>query len=793
VKGVVFETQNGSFNSLDYGFRQAGFVELNRVALDPVSAKVPGGSPLFFPAQEGQKEFSLSFAYVGRTYRADVGKFVSRLYNSRSPVRVILPEEDDRFYVGFVTNAPTVARSESIGTVEMTVSLVRNYALRRWTDEEINPENSEITFDMPIVPGETVYPLHGSFTEIPYYNDGIDIPPILEVEGTDFLTVSVGGRSASYMDRIYDRLVIDFEKMTAKDGGRDVSGNLTGDQLFIPSGESKIMLFYQKPDDIPVRAIHDSYGQFQDGTLENLALVGTEELSGTVQTIQQGKPVFTRASVGYNEDGLEVPANSPRLSRGKFTWAARIEQAVTQLFQDADFENLAGPWVDSGITKTTRKRGACRIVSGSSNGGTTRVYLRQDIAVVAGDKITVQVDLQKTGPVDYAEIRISWYDSAGTFISRDIKDITAELSDEWKTHFLTATAPANAVQAQIYPVYDGATLRTNFNLEASMPMCTKTGYVWGWHKSGTKAAEYLKFPAGSMLNPAEGSLGFWVYEDGTGRGGFVWDTDGNTASRFLLYRYAGDSTYNCWINGSNPFGGKGVLPPAKGWHYWEARWKDRDFSMYLDGSLATLQDSTPATVTLPSPVSFSGINNVYVGCKYDLTNQWNSLIDDFRISSKLHLPGEEYNPNLGERVPVDEKTAYLMRFDRNLATTEEDGQVQEIVAEAGGRFTSPEVNISTNRKLRRLWIDWEQSTGGSVEFETSVFLNGEWTEWTQLGHDGTVKDVPTGTALNGARLKYRANLHAYDASVPMILSKVTISASSEREGSVTVKGRKRFG
>jgi hypothetical protein len=794
VKGVTFQTPHGSFNSMDWNFVHAGFIELQRVALDPVSVKIPGGAPLYFPAQEGDKDLQLSFAYVGQLYRSDVGKFVSRLYNSRSPMRVIIPEEDDRFYVGIVTEAPTVSRSERIGTVDVTLRLVRNYALRRWTDEEINESNTDINLEMPIVPGDTSFTLSGSTTELPYYNDGIDLPPVLEVNGVDFLQISVGGKLAQYVEPIEEPVTIDFANMKATNRrGEDLSVNLVGDQITIPHGDHPIRLFYQKAEDVIVQADHERKSQFDEGTGTNVNITESDEDGGKVQTIARLGPSLARASVGYNENGEQVGNNEPRLFTGKFNKALLVEQSVTQLFNAADFSSFTGWNAVSGLTLTGDYMGAAQIIRASAANGTQRVYLRQDVAVSAGETLTVQIMQRKVGTVDFSELRISWY-NGGTFISRDTKDITAQLTNDFKLFSLTATAPANTTQAQIYMVYDGAAQRQNLELEAIMPMCTKSGYTWGWHASGTKPAEVLTIPDASILNAAEGSLGVWVYEDGTSRTGYVWDTDGT--NRFSLYRDGTVNRYIPVINGANPFGTSGVAAPAVGWHYWEVRWQGTTFELYLDGTLATLSGGGNASITLGSAVAFTGVTTMYVGCKNDQTSQWNSLIDDFQVCNKLRTQeaGDLYDPNSGDRPPIDYKTAYTLRFDRALSSSASEDQVSLVlVAESGGRYESSNVSISTDRDVRNALMTWRQTTGGSVTFYTRLYTNGSWGDWQPLSYNGHINGIDSDTDLNGAKIKYRVDFHCYDVTTPVALTAVSVSLSSERSASVTVKNRKRFG
>src|SRR5690606_19731793 len=97
-----------------------------------------------------------------------------------------------------IVELPTVDRPRLFSTAEVTARLLRNHSLRRWRDDEITPDNSEINFSMPIVPVKTEHDLTGSSIVIPYHNEGIELPLVLELEGVDKPTIISGDTSARY-------------------------------------------------------------------------------------------------------------------------------------------------------------------------------------------------------------------------------------------------------------------------------------------------------------------------------------------------------------------------------------------------------------------------------------------------------------------------------------------------------------------------------------------------------------------------------------------------------------------
>ncbi|MDR6225453.1 hypothetical protein [Desmospora profundinema] len=770
MQGTIFESRDGSFDSLDFSFRQVGWVELDRIALEMESTPIPGSDPLFFQPQQGERSFSLSYVYRGRDYHNDLTKFANKLYHSRLPLRIILAEEDDRFYVAQVVQLPTKGQHRQLGTVEISVQLHRNYAFRRWRDDEIHPDNRDIHFQMPIVPVRTEYDLTGSTAVIPYFNEGMDLSPVLELNGVDYPTVLAGDSTAMYKGRSRRKIQLDFNTLKARENGTDQSVLLTGDQVVIPHGYQLLRLHYHKPDEVVKKIIHDTENDFRAGEMQNLRIGGDTETGGAVESRIRAAPAFLRPSDGYHDDGTEVGPDQPRLTEGRFRQAIRIEEAVTQHLSHADWNSLS-TWVTSaGISPTGNNQGVARTLQASADAGKSRVWLYQSVAAAPGETITLQTFLRKAGAVDYAELRLSFYDSSQTFISNSAvtNDVTSQLSDEFDSYSVTAVAPANTASVRAYVLYDGGTQRQNCEYEAVMPMLTKTPHVWGWHRDGTKAAETLTVENTGLFHNGEGSIGVWAYEDGSNRRGCLWQLTPPGSGLQLNRRDNG--TMNVETTDGLLFE---ILTPEAGWHYWEVRWQNHTMEVYLDGEIAQQTDGTDARLT-NHPLDLETADQFQIGHRDGLL-QWNHKINSVKITTAAPLPYD-----IQREPKADGITSYLLLPNR------------EMTPKSGGEYTSASLDISTDRTIRHGQLDFEQSAGGSVIFESSLFLGGEWTMFEPVAYDGTLPGIGPDTDLTGARLRYRVRFQTYDATKLHRLYQVGLTLTSEREGKLIIKNRKRL-
>jgi len=293
MRGVRFETRQSAFNSIDFHFELDTYVTQNRIVLNPVSVSIPGRDPVYFRPQQEERDLQLSFSYVGENFLSDLDKFASKLYNSQMPLRIILAREADRYYVGQIIALPTEDRYRLFSKAEVTAQLLRNYALRRWRDDEITPDNPDINFSMPIVPAKTEYELTGSSAIIPYHNEGTDLPLLIEIEGVDQPSIIVGEKQVRYCRVIGEKVLIDTEHLTARENGIDRSDCLSGESVVIPHGDHLIRLHYLIHPKIAARPTDERYEDFIQGTtVSNTEVVQLEDNLGAVRGIMEGPGEF---------------------------------------------------------------------------------------------------------------------------------------------------------------------------------------------------------------------------------------------------------------------------------------------------------------------------------------------------------------------------------------------------------------------------------------------------------------------------------------------------------------------
>jgi len=286
---VLFETNERRFKTDDFSFYLVGTYTLPRISHDPVSTQIPGSYPVHFTPQYETKDLELSFAYGGAAYQADIDRLSSALFNSRQPFRMILGFANDRYYIVQPVSLEDEPRLNVAGDVSLQVRLLRNYALRRWRDDEITPDNPDINFSMPIVPVKTQYELSGSSALIPYYNEGVDLPLLIEIEGVDQPSIIVGDKQARYCRVVREKALIDTEHLTARENGIDRSDCLSGESVTIPHGNHLIRLHYLIHPKIATRPTDERFEDFIQGTtVSNTEVVQLEDNLGAVRGIMEG-------------------------------------------------------------------------------------------------------------------------------------------------------------------------------------------------------------------------------------------------------------------------------------------------------------------------------------------------------------------------------------------------------------------------------------------------------------------------------------------------------------------------
>ncbi|MCE5237679.1 LamG domain-containing protein [bacterium] len=104
----------------------------------------------------------------------------------------------------------------------------------------------------------------------------------------------------------------------------------------------------------------------------------------------------------------------------------------------------------------------------------------------------------------------------------------------------------------------------------------------------------LSYAAPGNLNPQHGSLSLWVapvaWRHGDGRNHNFMVLRGEPS--YLLYTYISLPTYFLQLEGGNPRVGTEVDWQPGEWHHLVATWQDRDFRLYVDGKLRSVDSET---------------------------------------------------------------------------------------------------------------------------------------------------------------------------------------------------------
>jgi len=287
---VLFETNERRFKTDDFSFYLVGTYSIPRITLGPVSAQVPGSYPIHYTPQYETEDLELSLAYGGEKYQADIDRLASALFNSRQPFRMILGFQDDRYYIVQPIRLEDEPRLNVAGDVSLQVRLLRNYALRRWRDDEITPDNPDINFSMPIVPIQTEHILSGSSAPIPYYNEGVDTPLVAYLDNVSNVTINLESGSIQFRKAAHN-ILVDTEQLRAYNDS-DQSQYLVGDTVMIPHGSQIIRFHYMIRPLIAKQAEDIRYEDFLQGTpIENTEIFQIGE-DGAILALGEGPGEF---------------------------------------------------------------------------------------------------------------------------------------------------------------------------------------------------------------------------------------------------------------------------------------------------------------------------------------------------------------------------------------------------------------------------------------------------------------------------------------------------------------------
>lgn len=407
---------------------------------------------------------------------------------------------------------------------------------------------------------------------------------------------------------------------------------------------------------------------------------------------------FTRSSVAYLSDGTQVPANIPRFEQGKFGKAIMVEEGTTNLFTNPG-------WLDGTLTGWANY----------SNGNATGIR-----TVELDSKYGYRLKLERTGGQPSDRFGISqnktWSASGSSLtISVYFKVVSAEegaklriytdLFNPSNTPYYGRGALVDLKTFKVTSVYSGKAsvqaLEDGWYYFTCTPSETDNskGSIFFWIEGGnaqiylawshveakpyatsfiddTRSSEILTIPTTGVLNPQEGTVECWVYVPEFWKTGIpnwlrIWSIGASIGAGMYILRYdpaRGNIIFAIYDNAGTAQN-ISVAKPSVGWRFFVARWSVAEMALFIDG----IKVGSIVNPNLPSQFADSlfciGHRPIY------LTDQPNTLIDDFRISSRARTDEEILAAyQSGQPLPVDEWTTYKLDFDDKVRITTQ-GQI----------------------------------------------------------------------------------------------------------------------
>lgn len=249
-------------------------------------------------------------------------------------------------------------------------------------------------------------------------------------------------------------------------------------------------------------------------------------------------------------------------------------------------------------------------------------------------------------------------------------------------------------------------------------------YPTGWNGYGTRDAEQLKLHIGGITSDweSEGGVSVWAYEDGSVKqpNPTVIDTTG-VESRIRVFQDESNGNYILEVGGQgNSVTGQGSV----GWKHFVLTWDSSNIYFYLNGTLQHTLDRTT------SPLSFEGMEYLWLGVDRDGGNHWNSLVDDIALFQRLITPDEVTALFNGPASAEDEDTA-VYALDGDLKATSDDVIRYEGTAPGYPKFTVEFVRSSSSFRVSNgadfVLVSHEFNTGDTlyIDCETEeILING---------------------------------------------------------------------
>lgn len=394
---------------------------------------------------------------------------------------------------------------------------------------------------------------------------------------------------------------------------------------------------------------------------------------------------FTRNSVAYTSNGMQIDANTPRYETGKFGQGIFIEEGTINLLTanqssvETDSSGLevwtvSGDVIDIERDTTTAWHGN---VSAKSN-QPVEFGIRttpQPTSTTAGIYYTGSVYAKSSNP-QTAKLQI-WFLPSNTSFTVNIN-----LTTSWTRFSVTRQAPSGTTSVYIQLIsapnntiwWDGA------QLEPKM-------YATSWILGGTiRDPETLTVAPVSSLFPVarEGTIELWVYipefwQTSIPNWRRIWSISDNGAPGMFLLMY--DSRAypppgyvmrgSIVMSFTSKFGvvqNRYLPKPSVGWHHFAVRWTyaSDDIVIFQDGvrmiglQYPAFPDSFPSNI-----LSIGGLATSSSGPT--ISDNIGTTIDDIRISNRARSDQEIRTLyQSGQPAPVDAWTVLKLDFNSNL-------------------------------------------------------------------------------------------------------------------------------
>jgi len=410
-----------------------------------------------------------------------------------------------------------------------------------------------------------------------------------------------------------------------------------------------------------------------------------------------------------------------------------MTEKVINLVTDPDFVTNTDWFYGDGSTITTNKYGdESFIVASTAAAGTKRGYVQKIISGVTENlNYVAQVKARKVGAVDNCQLRLSWYDAADVFLAGNYITISDDLTEDWKTFSMMRTAPAGAVKVHFYPVYDGGTQLTNFEVEMTQPQLQQntdtSDYI-----NGTKAKDALTIPS-SFLDPDQGTIELELYPklasteaDTVNSHDIAWmDESGATFKGFLVRRETNAVRFFNFVNGSTDSGTYSTNWNAKDKLHYTITWDKNNAYLYLNGVLRITRPKFTIPVTSVLQIG-SRTNDL----DYSSGNAWYTKL---KITNRKKVAAEVAD-DYAKGFYVDSDTEVFMNFDGNV----------DVISGAGAEFYPVNISEFTNLNSVKLIAATSRGIGESVRYSVSVDNGATWNE---IKNGETLSDLGTPSVL----------------------------------------------